>query len=570
MDSQHKPLFSLLLALNVLESEGIITQEQARFLLAPQLRPSQAETAAKPNPSVAAKQQQIGDGDEDASTASTDGDQSDFIRVDTSGGGGSGVVSDAMWQAILALSECDGMQGIDELIASRLAYIPAIQLSAEPFAALGAITHGDASGFVGQHADDDNKKLTTEADMMKRSLKDDLLLRMQPVNSERASPKHPPTSTVQGGHRGSTMLSPTRLAGLTTPTGTSQQQRSDDGEPTATRPMLKRGASFNRSEQVATSTLPGRKESVVSGTQTIPRPPSTVNMQASVVGANMRRGRKFSVASIPTIASADDSSMASGSNSVAAGKWRFANAFQQLLLLKCLRPDALLSAVQSFVSIVLGKRFVEPVTFDINQCYEESVCHQPVIFMLASGADPISDLIRLSDAKGYGRRFKHVSLGQKQGPIAEAIINEAIDNGSWVCLQNCHLAESWLPELERIVTGLNPLRTHPEFRLWLTSMPTEGFPVSVLQCGLKVTNEPPEGIRAKLLTCYSMVNRDWFETSAYPRAFKKLFFGLAMFHAITQERRRFGPLGFNCQYDFNDSDFTVSLAQVWAWVDVFC
>ena len=89
-----------------------------------------------------------------------------------------------------------------------------------------------------------------------------------------------------------------------------------------------------------------------------------------------------------------------------------------------------------------------------------------------------------------------------------------------------------------------------------------GIHVLPEQNSLKVTTEPAGGIRAKLLTCYSVVNRDWFDSSAYPRAFKKLFFGLAMFHALVQERRRFGPLGFNTLYDFSDSDFTVSLAQV--------
>lgn len=210
----------------------------------------------------------------------------------------------------------------------------------------------------------------------------------------------------------------------------------------------------------------------------------------------------------------------------------------------------------------MGKRFVDAPQFDVNAVFEDSVCHVPILFTLASGADPMADLIRLSDSKGFGRRFKYVSLGQNQGPNAEAAVVEGMDNGTWVCLQNCHLAESWLPELERLCLTLTPTRTHPEFRLFLTSMPTDAFPVTVLQNSLKVTNEPPAGVRAKLLTCYSVVNREWFESAGYPRAFKKLFFGLSLFHAVVQERRRFGSLGFNTPYDFNDSDFAVSVAQL--------
>jgi dynein heavy chain len=220
----------------------------------------------------------------------------------------------------------------------------------------------------------------------------------------------------------------------------------------------------------------------------------------------------------------------------------------KICVLRAVRMDAVEAAVVEFVTTHLGRKFVEPPTFDVSVSFGSATCITPLIFILSMGMDPTADVLAFAAKHGMGNRFESIALGQGQGPKAQRMIESGANLGGWVLLANCHLAISWMPALEMIVQQFNPDTIHSSFRLWLSSMPSTSFPVQVLQNGVKMTNEPPKGLRANLLRSYAGISDKLFEESNKPKIFQRLLFGFCFFHAVVQDRRKFGPIGWNIPY----------------------
>jgi dynein heavy chain len=239
--------------------------------------------------------------------------------------------------------------------------------------------------------------------------------------------------------------------------------------------------------------------------------------------------------------------------------------WHRMLLVKALRPEKSVFSMSRTVGHYLGKNFRESPQFSLGDAFADSNNATPLIFVLSAGTDPTVLFTTFAQEMGYGEKKLMLSLGQDQGKRAAAMIDEGRKDGLWVYLQNCHVYVSWMSALERIVESIKPEETHSDFRLWLTSSPSPAFPVPVLQSGMKLTREPPRGLRANIKdSIHSLDQAVWEEQdeAGKGRSWKRLITALAFFHGVVQERRKYGPLGWNIAYEWNAPDLSASVKTI--------
>ncbi|TGZ60763.1 hypothetical protein CRM22_008363 [Opisthorchis felineus] len=231
--------------------------------------------------------------------------------------------------------------------------------------------------------------------------------------------------------------------------------------------------------------------------------------------------------------------------------------FERLCLLRCFRVDRIYQTIRLYVTDTMGERFVTPPILSFTSIYEQSTPITPIVFILSPGSDPTGDLLKLAERQGFDPcNIKFLSMGQGQDKNAQNLLEVCITRGNWLMLQNCHLLVKWLKVLEKRLERLTT--PHPDFRLWLTTEPCSDFPVGVLQRSLKVVTEPPNGLKQNLLSTYHKITPSTLLDCEHP-AFQPLVYVLAFFHAVVQERRKYGKIGWNIPYDFNESDFRVCM-----------
>jgi dynein heavy chain len=190
----------------------------------------------------------------------------------------------------------------------------------------------------------------------------------------------------------------------------------------------------------------------------------------------------------------------------------------------------------------------------LEQAYSDSSPTIPIFFILSPGANPVLAVQTLCIGEKHDplKHIQSIALGQGQDVVANNKLDTAHKEGTWVMLQNVHLMPRYLNEMEKKLADFAAEGSDPGFRLFLSADPNKDIPIYLLEKSIKMTNEPPAGVKQNLLRAFTYHTKEYFED--LESRIKTVLFGLCYFHTVMIERRKFGAKGFNGSYPFNIGD----------------
>ena len=189
----------------------------------------------------------------------------------------------------------------------------------------------------------------------------------------------------------------------------------------------------------------------------------------------------------------------------------------KLLLIRAMREDRIIAAARDFFIQVLGESSSGQSPFDIHGVWKWSNSRRPIILLSASNADP-SDAI-LSFARKKSVQCHFISMGEgmsmEEGSSTRQVVQNAIEMGSFVVLQNANLnssefVEKQLAAFDELVLQADkekqPVTTarhahHSQskgansFRIWITAQAWEHCPTTLILRSVCATYQLPVSVR---------------------------------------------------------------------------
>ena len=235
------------------------------------------------------------------------------------------------------------------------------------------------------------------------------------------------------------------------------------------------------------------------------------------------------------------------------------NLVRQALIVRTLRPDRLAPALTRLVHHIFGTPLLDAAPPTIHDIVEQVSSDSPLAMCGVAGYDASGIVEACAASKQM--TCAEVALGSPEAiGMADRAIISAARSGSWVLIKNAHLAPVWLAQLPSRLASQKP---HERCRIFLTCELSPSVPPSFIRAARIVMHEPPAGCKAILLDAlHALDSRPASNTDKAPPERERVYFLVAMLHAIVLERARHAPLGWSHAYEFYDTDLEAAYAIV--------
>lgn len=218
------------------------------------------------------------------------------------------------------------------------------------------------------------------------------------------------------------------------------------------------------------------------------------------------------------------------------------------LAVRAWRPDRLESALARVVHAIWAEPLLDRPLLALREMARLTPSATPLALCSVAGYD--ASMCAEACAMKEGVACAQVALGAPEALAqAETALASAARSGTWVLIKNGHLAPAWLATLP---TRLSALAPHERCRVWITSELSPSVPAAFLHAAHVVMHEPPAGFKAALLDALDTLHAR--ETPEGVPERERLYFLVAVLHAMVLERVRHTPLGWSHAYEFYDTD----------------
>lgn len=159
----------------------------------------------------------------------------------------------------------------------------------------------------------------------------------------------------------------------------------------------------------------------------------------------------------------------------------------------------------------------------LSAAYGDSDERTPILLLLTGTVDTqglVTDFHRTDGPPGRKEGEHRVVYCPLYRGAAEkkvtATVEQSIQDGNWVVLDHLHLVPEWLSKLEGLLGGWKGKSTpdvNPNFRLWISCVPLQSFPISILQSSVKVAVQQSQTVRdqcAGMLQAKGYISKESF------------------------------------------------------------